>query len=271
VPTMAQRLVRAKQKIREANIPYRVPPENELTERVEAVMLVVYLVFNEGYSASFGDSVIRRELCAEAIRMGRLIGELLPQQNEARGLLALMLLQASRRTARMATDGEIVLLEDQDRTLWDQQEISEGLELVESALRTGRAGPYSLQAAIAAIHARAAHAKDTDWKQIAGLYEVLLRVQPSPVVELNYAAAIAMSEGPAAGLRLLEELETRAELRNYYLLPAARGDLLRRSHQWHAAATAYRAALELVSNEAERRFLSRRFAEAELEAQKTHG
>jgi RNA polymerase sigma-70 factor (ECF subfamily) len=271
VPTMAQRLVRAKQKIREANIPYRVPPENELTERVEAVMLVVYLVFNEGYSASFGDSVIRRELCAEAIRMGRLIGELLPQQNEARGLLALMLLQASRRTARMAIDGEIVLLEDQDRTLWDQQEISEGLELVESALRTGRAGPYSLQAAIAAIHARAAHAKDTDWKQIAGLYEVLLRVQPSPVVELNYAAAIAMSEGPAAGLRLLEELETRAELRNYYLLPAARGDLLRRSHQWHAAATAYRAALELVSNEAERRFLSRRFAEAELEAQKTHG
>jgi RNA polymerase sigma-70 factor (ECF subfamily) len=263
VPTMAQRLVRAKQKIKEAGIPYRVPPEQDLAERIEVVMLVVYLVFNEGYSASLGDTVIRQELCAEAIRLGRLICELLPLQNDARGLLALMLLQDSRRGARMSSDGEMVLLEKQDRTRWNQDEIREGLELVESALRTGRAGPYSLQAAIAAIHARASRADETDWRQIAGLYEVLLRVQPSPVVELNYAAAVAMSDGPLEGLRLLDELEGRAELRDYYLLPAARGDLLRRLQRWPDAASAYRRALMLVGNEAERRFLSSRLAEAE--------
>jgi len=265
--TMAQRLVRAKLKIRDANIPYRVPPEQELAERVDAVMLVVYLVFNEGYSASSGDTVVRHELCVEAIRMGRLICELLPLQNEARALLALMLLQNSRRAARIARDGEIALLEEQDRSLWSQEEIREGLAFVESALRAGAAGPYALQAAIAAVHTRAARAEDTDWAQITGLYQVLMRVQPSPVVELNHAAAVAMWKGPSAGLLLLDGLETRTELREYYLLPAARGDLLRRSQQWPKAAHSYRKALALVSNDAERRFLSRRLAEAESKAE----
>jgi RNA polymerase sigma-70 factor, ECF subfamily len=267
--TMAQRLVRAKQKIRDAHIPYRVPPPKELAERLDAVLLVVYLVFNEGYSASSGDSVIRHELSAEAIRIGRLICELLPRRPEARALLALMLLQNSRREARMTKekekdkDGEIILLENQDRALWNQEEIREGLELVESALRAGAAGPYALQAAIAAVHARASRAEETDWPQIAGLYKVLLRVQPSPVVELNHAAAVAMAKGPAAGLALLDELESRAELRDYHFVPAARADLFRRLEQWPQAAAAYRRALSLVTNEAERRFLTRRLAEAE--------
>jgi RNA polymerase sigma-70 factor (ECF subfamily) len=267
LPTMAQRLVRAKQKIREAQIPYRVPPLLELTERFEAVMLVVYLVFNEGYSASSGDAAIRRELCAEAIRLARLTCQLLPGQNEARALLALMLLHDSRRAARVDGDGELVLLEEQDRSLWNRDEIREGLELVESALRGGAAGGYALQAAIAAIHAQAAHPEETDWKQIAALYERLLRVQPSPVVELNHAAAVAMAEGPAAGLRLLDRLEGKAELREYYLLPAARGDLFRRLQQWSEAALAYRRALVLAGNEAARSFLSRRLAAMEAKAE----
>lgn len=264
--TLAQRMVRAKQKIREARIPYQVPPQQELTERLDAVMLVTYLVFNEGYSASSGDTIIRRELCAEAIRLGRLICGLLPRQNEARALLALMLLQDSRRNARVSNDGEMILLEEQNRGLWNWEQIHEGLGLVESALREGAAGPYALQGAIAAVHARAARAQETDWRQIAVLYKVLLQVQPSPVVELNHAAAVAMSEGPAAGLQLLDALETKSELRDYHLLPAARGDLLRRLQQWSDSANAYRRALSLSTNEAECRFLSRRLAEAESKA-----
>src|SRR6266404_3782289 len=267
--TMAQRLVRAKQKIRDARIPYQVPPRQELTDRLEAVMLVVYLVFNEGYSASSGDAAIRRELCAEAIRLGRLICELLPGESESRALLALMLLHDSRRVARVDGDGEVVLLEEQNRDLWDHGEIREGLGLVDSALRGGVAGPYALQAAIAAIHAQATRAEETDWKQIVALYEALLRLQPSPVVELNHAAAVAMADGPAAGLRLLDGLEGKAELREYYLLPAARGDLLRRLQEWSEAALAYRRALALTSNEAARSFLSRRLAEMETKASRS--
>lgn len=266
LPTMAQRLVRAKQKIRDAHIPYQVPPANDLMARLEAVMLVLYLVFNEGYSASFGDSAIRRELCAEAIRLGRLICDLLPGQTESRALLALMLLHDSRRAARVDGEGEVVLLEEQDRSMWNWEEIREGLGLVESALRGRAAGSYALQAAIAAIHAQAARAEDTDWKQIVALYQALLQIQPSAVVELNHAAAVAMAEGPAAGLRLLDGLEANAELRDYYLLPAARGDLLRRLRQWNEAALAYRRALPLASNEAARTFLSKRLAEMEGKA-----
>ena len=229
-------------------------------------MLVVYLVFNEGYNAASGDALVRRELCAEAIRLGRLICELLPRDTEARGLLALMLLHDSRREARMGANGEILLLEEQDRSRWKREQIQEGLALVESALRSAPPGPYSVQAAIAAIHAKAERAEQTDWSQIVALYDVLLRLQPSPVVELNRAAAIAMAEGPLEGLRLLDELEQRRELRSYYLLPAARGDLSRRLGDWTAAAEAYRQALALVSNETERRFLTRRLAEAESQA-----
>jgi len=261
--TMAQRLVRAKQKIRDANIPYQVPPISELAARLDAVMLVVYLVFNEGYSASSGDATIRRELCAEAIRLARLLCELLSAQSESRALLALMLLHDSRRTAREDGDGEVVLLEEQDRSLWDSEQIREGLGLVESALRGGAAGAYALQAAIAAIHAQATRPEETDWKQIVALYERLLRVQASPVVELNHAAAVAMAEGPAAGLRMLDRLEGKPELRDYYLLPAARGDLLRRLQQWTEAALAYRRALVLASNDAARSFLLKRLADME--------
>jgi RNA polymerase sigma-70 factor (ECF subfamily) len=265
--TMAQRLVRAKQKIRDAGIPYQVPARPDLKERLEAVMLVVYLVFNEGYSASSGDAVIRRELCAEAIRLARLICEMLPAESEARALLALMLLHDSRKVARVDGDGDAVLLEDQNRSLWNQDEIRKGLTLLDSALRGGAAGAYALQAAIAALHARASRAQDTDWKQIAALYEALLRVQPSPVVELNHAAAVAMAEGPGAGLRLLDTLERKAELRDYYLLPAARGDFLRRLQQWSEAALSYRRALAQAGNETARAFLSRRLAEMEKKAE----
>jgi RNA polymerase sigma-70 factor, ECF subfamily len=262
-PTMAQRLLRAKAKIRDARIPYCVPPNDELTERLTAVTLVVYLVFNEGYNAASGDVLIRRELCSEAIRLGRWLCELLPKETETRGLLALMLLHDSRREARMTTNGEIVLLEEQNRSLWNQEQIREGLALTEAALRRAAPGPYSVQAAIAAVHARAKSAEETDWAQIAGLYDVLLRVQPSPVVELNRAVAIAMVNGMDEGLRLLDQLEKREELRGYYLLPAARGDLSRRLSQWKAAAKAYRCALSLASNDSERRFLAKRLAEAE--------
>ncbi|HXR37968.1 MAG TPA: DUF6596 domain-containing protein, partial [Terracidiphilus sp.] len=256
--TMAQRLVRAKQKIRDAGIPYRTPPLAELAERLQPVLLVVYLVFNEGYNAA-GDG---RALGDEATRLARVLGELLPAEPEVRGLLALMLLHDARRAARKSGDGELVLLEDQDRGLWDQAKIAEGLRLAESALRSGP-GPYSVQAAIAAVHAQAASAGETDWAQIVALYDVLLRMQPSPVIELNRAAAVAMAEGYEAGLRLLDGLEERGELREYHLLPAARADLLRRLGEWGAAAEAYREALALVGQKAERRFLTRRLAEVE--------
>jgi RNA polymerase sigma-70 factor (ECF subfamily) len=259
--TMAQRLVRAKQKIRDAGIPYRTPPRAELKERLEAVLLVVYLVFNEGYNAA-GE---RRALSEEAIRLGRVLCELLPAEAEVRGLLALMVLHDARRAARRSRDEELILLEDQDRRLWNRAAIGEGLQLAESALRSAP-GPYSVQAAIAAVHANAACAAQTDWQQIVALYDVLLRMQPSPVIELNRAAAVAMAEGCEAGLRLLDELQERGELRGYYLLPAARADLLRRLGGWGAAAEAYREALALVGEGAERRYLAGRLAEAEARA-----
>jgi RNA polymerase sigma-70 factor (ECF subfamily) len=266
VPTMAQRLVRAKQKIREAGIPYRVPPALELPERLDAVMLVVYLVFNEGYAATSGDAWVRTALCGEAIRLGRLLCELMPDRAEARALLALMLLHDSRREARVGPEGEIVLLEEQDRRRWDSAQIREGLRLVEAALREGATGFYGLQAAIAALHAQAARAEETDWRQIARLYDLLARGHPSPVVELNRAAAVAMAEGPEPGLRLLDALAARGDLRDYHRLPAARADLLRRLGRWAEAVDAYRGALALVGNEPERRFLERRLAEAEAHA-----
>jgi len=267
LPTVAQRLVRAKQKIRDAGIPYQVPPKSDLALRLEAVLMVVYLVFNEGYSATSGEALIRRELCSEAIRLGRIICKLLPMQTEARALLALMLLQDSRRLARTDENGDPILLEDQDRTFWDDGQVREGLALVESALRDGRAGPYALQAAIAAVHAQSRDAQSTDWPQIALLYELLLRSQPSAVIELNHAAAVAMAQGPAAGLTLLDALEKRSELRDYYLLPAARADLLRRLERWPEAADSYRQALSLAGSDSARRFLSRRLAEVESKSE----
>jgi RNA polymerase sigma-70 factor (ECF subfamily) len=263
VPTLAQRLVRAKQKIRDARIPYQIPPPEEITVRLEAVLLVIYLVFNEGYNANSGANLVRRDLCLEAIRLARVVSQLLPHQAEVRALLALMLLHDSRSAARADASGDIVLLEEQDRSLWNRNQIEEGLRLVESALRQRPVGPYAIQAAIAAIHGRAARPEETDWRQIEALYELLVQVQPTPVVQLNHAAAVAMSQGPAAGLRLLEALESNEELNNYYLLHAARADLLRRLEQWRTAAVAYKRSLELVTNEAERSFLLLRLAEIE--------
>jgi len=260
-PTMAQRLVRAKAKIRQAGIPYRVPDAEDLPARVDAVLAVVYLVFNEGYAATSGTALIRRELCAEAIRLGRLLVELLPAETEARGLLALMLLTDARRDARVDGAGEVVLLEDQDRARWDRDEIREGLALVEAALRGGPAGSYALQAAIAGVHARAARADETDWREIAGLYAVLRAAHPSGVVALNHAAAVAMADGPEAGLRLMDALAADGALVGYHLLPAARADLLRRLGRLREAADAYREALALVGNDADRRFLERRLAQ----------
>lgn len=254
--TMAQRLVRAQQKIRDAGIPYRTPPRAELAERLSGVLLVVYLVFNEGYNGA-GEG---RALSDEAIRLGRLLAELLPGEAEVRGLLALMLLHDARRDARRNGDGELVLLEEQDRALWDRAKIREGLALAELALRGGP-GPYAVQAAIAAVHAQAASADRTDWVQIAALYEVLLRLQPSPVIELNRAAAVAMASGCEKGLELIDGIDRSGELRGYYLLPAARADMLRRLGRWEPAAQAYREALRLVTGEAERRFLEKRLAE----------
>jgi len=263
VATMAQRLVRAKGKIREAGIPYRVPAQEELRDRLDGVLLVVYLIFNEGYLASSGDALIRRELCSEAIRLGRVLYQLLPQQAEARALLGLMLLHDSRRDARVGADGELVLLEDQNRGLWHWDQIREGTGLVESALRRGAAGAYALQAAIAALHANAKTAKETDWPQIAALYDALLRTHTSPVIEVNRAVAIAMARSVEEGLAQLDEIERREELEEFHLLPAAKADLLRRLGRMPEAAEAYRRALTFATNDIERRFLRRRLAEVE--------
>jgi RNA polymerase sigma-70 factor (ECF subfamily) len=256
--TMAQRLVRAKHKIREAAIPYRVPPAELLPERVPGVLGVLYLVFNEGYSATSGP-LIRIELCDEAIRLGRILQALMPDEPEAAGLLALMLLQHSRREARTATAGEVVLLEDQDRARWDRDMIDGGLSLLDATLARRRPGPYQLQAAIAALHARAPRPEDTDWPQIAALYGRLAEMAPSPVVELNRAVAIAMADGPERGLALLAPLER--ELGAYLHFHSARADLLRRLGRDDEATSAYRRALDLATNETERAFLERRVSE----------
>jgi len=262
-PTMAQRLVRAKAKIRVARIPYEVPADEALAERLEAVMVVVYLVFNEGYSASFGARLVRHELCEQAVRLGRMLVELLPAHAEPKGLLALMLLHDSRRATRLDDSGDIVLLEDQDRTRWDHAQIDEGAALVEAALRAGGRPPgaYALQAAIAAMHAQAPTAAATDWRQIAALYGVLARVHPSPVIELNRAVAVAMSGEIERGLALVDELDRGGELAGYHLLPTAQAELLRRLGRHGEAAESYRRALAQVSNEVERKHLDRRLRE----------
>jgi RNA polymerase sigma-70 factor (ECF subfamily) len=259
-PTLAQRIVRAKSKIREARIPYQVPARDELPERLEAVLRVIYLVFNEGYSASSGTSLTRHDLSSEAIRLGRLLVELLPEP-EAIGLLALMLLQESRRAARTSAAGDLVLLEDQDRSLWNREQIAEGVALVERALSSRDFGRYALQAAIAAVHAEAPAPAATDWAQIVGLYDALWRIEPSPVVELNRAVAVAMRDGPAAGLPLIEAILARGDLTDYHLVHAAHADLCRRLGRTTQARSSYRRALDLARQEPERRFLERRLRE----------
>jgi RNA polymerase sigma-70 factor, ECF subfamily len=259
-PTVAQRIVRAKGKIRDARIPYQVPARGDLPDRLDSVLHVIYLVFTEGYAASSGDSLTRHDLSAEAIRLGRLIVELLPEP-EAVGLLALMLLHESRRAGRTSATGEIILLDEQDRSLWNRAQITEGLSLVEGALSSRRFGPYTLQAAIAAVHAEAATAADTDWRQIAGLYDVLVRADPSPVVELNRAAAVAMRDGPAAGLALVDAILARGELADYALAHSARADLCRRLGRPGEARVSYERALTLTRQAPQRRFLERRLAE----------
>jgi RNA polymerase sigma-70 factor (ECF subfamily) len=260
-PTMAQRLVRAKKKIRHAGIPFRVPPPHQLVDRPGAVLSVLYLLFNEGYSASAGADLVRHDLSAEAIRLGRLLCDLMPDEPEALGLLALMCLHHARRETRLNADGDLVLLEDQDRSQWDSAAIADGVALVEAALRLRRPGPFQVQAAIAACHAQAERASDTDWAEIAGLYGELARMVPSPVVELNRAVAVAMAEGPAAGLALLDGLADVAALSSYHLLPAARADFLRRLDRPDEAAIAYADALSLAVTDAERRYLERRLSE----------
>ncbi|HEY3112325.1 MAG TPA: RNA polymerase sigma factor [Gemmatimonadaceae bacterium] len=262
-PTLAQRIVRAKSKIRDARIPYEIPSRADLAERLDSVLHVIYLVFNEGYLASSGESLTRADLSAEAVRLGRLLVELLPEP-EAMGLLALMLLHEARRASRTTPSGEMILLDDQDRSLWDRVQIEEGVELVEHALASHRFGPYTLQAAIAAVHAEASTAGATDWPQIVGLYDVLLRVDPSPVIELNRAAAIAMRDGPQAGLSLIDAILVRGDLTGYHLAHAARGDLLRRLGRGDEAIDAYKRALELAMQEPERRFIARRLDQLRL-------
>jgi len=256
-PTIAKRIVRAKAKIRDARIPYAVPSRNDLPERLDTVLQVIYLVFTEGYAASSGEALTRADLSGEAIRLGRLLVELLPEP-EAQGLLALMLLQESRRSARATPDGELVLLDDQDRSLWDRSLIAEGLALVEQALASRRFGPYTLQAAIAAVHAEAPTAAATDWTQIVGLYDVLQRASPSPVIELNRAVAVAMRDGPLAGLTLVDGILARGDLEDYYLAHSARGDFCRRLQRNAEARASYEKALSLARTEAARRFLVRR-------------
>ena len=258
-PTIAQRIVRAKAKIRDARIPYAVPSKTDLPDRLDAVLRVVYLVFNEGYSASSGGSLTRHDVSGEAIRLGRVLIELLPEP-EAVGLLALMLLQDSRRAARTSPTGDLILLEDQDRSLWNRDQIAEGTSLVERALSSRRIGPYTLQAAIAAVHAQAPSAAATDWVQIVGLYDVLSQTDPSPVVELNHAAAVAMRDGPSAGLALIDVILARGDLGNYHLAHAARADLCRRLGRTAEARTSYERALSLTQQEPEQRFLKRRLA-----------
>jgi RNA polymerase sigma-70 factor, ECF subfamily len=258
--TIAQRIVRAKGKIRDARIPYQVPEHAELPNRLDAVLHVVYLVFNEGYSASWGASVTRHDLSGEAIRLARLVLELLPDP-EVEGLLALMLLHESRRLARASAEGDIILLADQDRSRWDQPKISEGAALVKRALASRRFGPYTIQAAIAGLHAQAPSAEATNWGEIVGLYDLLLRVEPSPVVELNRAAAVAMRDGAQAGLRLVDAVLARGELENYHLAHSARADLCRRLGRIDEARASYQRALTLTRQEPERRFLERRLEE----------